>query len=150
MFVRSCTPFQAAGVAVHGMCPDTKHHVCCLQAALKLEGGFVHAPLSGDTLTSARLTVATWLVREAAKKATAKAKNDLESYIISMREALETDESIMKVRVRIARRSELPGQLPGKTEHSRVSPPLSYEPPVLLMLHRRSPSKSSATSTTRS
>lgn len=70
-----------------------------LQAALKVDGGYAHSPLDSDTLAAAKDRVGAWLIREAAKKATAKAKNDLEAYIISMREALETDEALIKASV---------------------------------------------------
>ena len=38
-----------------------------------------------------------WLKAQTSKRETAAAKNDLESYIISTREALETDERLIKV-----------------------------------------------------
>ena len=42
--------------------------------------------------------MATWLEAQTAKRETAASKNELESYIISTRESLETDELLMKVR----------------------------------------------------
>lgn len=90
------------------MCMYTTIHasyLCCCctpptttQAALNISGpGFVHAPLSGALLASARDTVSSWQAKEISKRDNAKAKNDLESYIISTREALETSEPLQQV-----------------------------------------------------
>lgn len=57
-----------------------------------------HPPLSGEAFEAATANVTRWVVAEAIKAATAKAKNDLETYIINMREKLETNEQFMEVR----------------------------------------------------
>ncbi|KAF8058449.1 HSP70-17 [Scenedesmus sp. PABB004] len=62
-----------------------------------------HAPLSGDALADATAHVAAWRAAEAVKAATAKAKNDLEAYIIATRERLETDEAVQQVTEEAAR-----------------------------------------------
>lgn len=59
--------------------------------------GPTHAPLAGEALAAAAAHVAAWQAAEAVKAATAKAKNDLESYIIATRERLETDEAMQQV-----------------------------------------------------
>eukprot|EP00775_Hariotina_reticulata_P013787 gene13787-13908_t len=54
-------------------------------------------PLSGDALREAQAHLAAWRAAETVKAATAKAKNDLEAYIISTREKLETEEGLQQV-----------------------------------------------------
>lgn len=60
--------------------------------------GLAHPPLSGEALELATANVTRWVQAEAVKAATAKAKNDLETYIINTREKLETDELYQQVR----------------------------------------------------
>jgi len=70
------------------------------QVTLNVTGsGPRFAPLSGDILKEAQAHLAAWRAAETIKAATAKAKNDLESYIISTREKLETEEALQQVRV---------------------------------------------------
>jgi hypothetical protein len=59
--------------------------------------GLRHAPLSGEPLKQAQAHLAAWVAAETVKAATAKAKNDLEAYIISTREKLETNEALQTV-----------------------------------------------------
>ena len=68
------------------------------QVPLKITGDWTHSKLTGDSLAASRATMSAWLTAQAAKRETAASKNDLESYIISTREALETDEKLIKVR----------------------------------------------------
>jgi hypothetical protein len=58
-----------------------------------------HTPLSGEVFDAAEANVTRWTVAEAVKAATAKAKNDLETYIIGTREKLETNDQYQEVRV---------------------------------------------------
>lgn len=68
--------------------------------ALNVSGpGPVHPPLSGDVFDAAVANVTRWVEAEAVKAATAKSKNDLEAYIISTREKLETNEQFQEVGV---------------------------------------------------
>lgn len=46
---------------------------------------------------AAAAMVATWRSREAVKRANAKARNDLEAYVINTREALEENEALRQV-----------------------------------------------------
>ena len=46
---------------------------------------------------TSKATLASWHSAQTTKRETAAAKNDLESYIISTRESLETNEVLMKV-----------------------------------------------------
>eukprot|EP00879_Flechtneria_rotunda_P024057 GHRR01025481.1.p1 GENE.GHRR01025481.1~~GHRR01025481.1.p1 ORF type:complete len:539 (+),score=222.19 GHRR01025481.1:412-2028(+) len=62
-----------------------------------------HPPLAGDVFAAARSHIAAWRAAEVVKAATAKAKNDLEAYIISTREKLETDENLRQVTVELDR-----------------------------------------------
>jgi hypothetical protein len=55
--------------------------------------------ISGDFLGAAQSNMSAWLRAERIKRDTAKAKNDLEAYIIATREALESDELLQKVGV---------------------------------------------------
>lgn len=57
----------------------------------------VHPPLAGEVLKLAEANVSTWVVAEKIKAATAKAKNDLETYIINTREKLEVNEQYLEV-----------------------------------------------------
>jgi len=59
--------------------------------------GFVHPPLAGEVLKAAEANVTRWVVAEKVKAATAKAKNDLETYIINTREKLEVNEQYLEV-----------------------------------------------------
>jgi hypoxia up-regulated 1 len=69
-----------------------------VQVTLNVTGnGPRHAPLSGETLKEAKAHIAAWVAAETVKAATAKAKNDLEAYIISTREKLETNEALQQV-----------------------------------------------------
>jgi hypothetical protein len=68
------------------------------QVALNVSGqGLLHAPLSGEVFDAAEANVTRWTVAEAVKAATAKAKNDLETYIINTREKLEINEQYQEV-----------------------------------------------------
>lgn len=68
------------------------------KVALTIEGpGWSRARLTGADLASSKATLAAWVRAETIKRDTAAAKNDLESYIIKTREAMETDELLMKV-----------------------------------------------------
>uniref|UniRef100_A0A383VU00 Uncharacterized protein n=1 Tax=Tetradesmus obliquus TaxID=3088 RepID=A0A383VU00_TETOB len=62
-----------------------------------------HAPLSGEPLKQAQAHLAAWVAAETVKAATAKAKNDLEAYIIATREKLETQEALQQVTTEEAR-----------------------------------------------
>jgi hypothetical protein len=69
-----------------------------VQVTLNVTGdGPRHAPLSGEPLKEAQAHLAAWVAAETVKAATAKAKNDLEAYIISTREKLETSEALQQV-----------------------------------------------------
>jgi hypothetical protein len=57
----------------------------------------VHPVLSGEVFDAAVANVTRWVLAEAVKAATAKSKNDLEAYIISTREKLETNEQFQEV-----------------------------------------------------
>jgi hypoxia up-regulated 1 len=59
--------------------------------------GWSREKLSGDSLASSTSTLAGWVQTETVKRDNAAAKNDLESYIIKTREAIETDELLIKV-----------------------------------------------------
>ena len=59
--------------------------------------GWAREKLSGDSLASSTSTLAQWVLTETVKRDNAAAKNDLESYIIKTREAIETDELLIKV-----------------------------------------------------
>ncbi|KAI8464405.1 MAG: Hsp70 protein-domain-containing protein [Monoraphidium minutum] len=60
--------------------------------ALKVAGaGPRHAPLSGGALTAAQANLTAYVLREAVKRDTARAKNDLEAYIIGTREKLDEE-----------------------------------------------------------
>lgn len=59
--------------------------------------GMVHPPLDGEVLKAAEANVSNWVVAEKIKAATAKAKNDLETYIINTREKLEVNEQYLEV-----------------------------------------------------
>lgn len=68
------------------------------QVALTISGpGWLYNSLAGDDLKAAKAILNGWVAAEKVKRDTAAAKNDLEAYIIKTREALETDEMIMKV-----------------------------------------------------
>jgi hypothetical protein len=68
------------------------------QVPLTVSGlGWLHPRLVGDDLAVSKVTMAGWLRAQTLKRETAAAKNELESYIISTRESLETDEVLMKV-----------------------------------------------------
>lgn len=72
-----------------------------MQVNLNVSGpGLVHPPLSGDVLKAAEGTISAWVRAEKVKAATAKAKNDLETYIINTREKLETNEQYQEVSLR--------------------------------------------------
>ncbi|WIA17622.1 hypothetical protein OEZ85_014432 [Tetradesmus obliquus] len=62
-----------------------------------------HALLSGEPLKQAQAHLAAWVAAETVKAATAKAKNDLEAYIIATREKLETQEALQQVTTEEAR-----------------------------------------------
>jgi hypothetical protein len=69
-----------------------------MQVTLNITGdGPRHAPLTGEPLAEAKAHLAAWVAAETVKAATAKAKNDLEAYIISTREKLETNEALQQV-----------------------------------------------------
>ena len=55
------------------------------------------ATLSAPNLEASRAKLAAWMAAEIAKRDTAASKNELESYVIKMRENLETDETLIKV-----------------------------------------------------
>lgn len=59
--------------------------------------GLKHPPLSGEILEAAEANISQWVRTEKIKAATAKAKNDLETYIINTREKLEVDEFFQQV-----------------------------------------------------
>lgn len=59
--------------------------------------GLSREKLSGDSLASSTSTLARWVQTETVKRDNAAAKNELESYIIKTREAIETDELLIKV-----------------------------------------------------
>ncbi len=68
--------------------------------SLTLSGqGWKAPPLSADAeaLKESQALLAKFVAAEAVKRELAKARNDLESYIIDMKEKLETDELIIKV-----------------------------------------------------
>ncbi len=70
----------------------------CAQVPLKVGGpGWVHGPLTDEILEVAKKTVAGWLTREGIKRDTAKAKNDLEAYIISTRDQLDSRAALQQV-----------------------------------------------------
>jgi hypoxia up-regulated 1 len=74
-----------------------------MHVALKVDGPRSSLPaLSGGVLTAAQANVSAFALREAVKRDTARAKNDLESYIISTREKLE-DDGVAAVRCREGR-----------------------------------------------
>jgi hypoxia up-regulated 1 len=54
-------------------------------------------PLEGEARAAAAAQIAAWTAAEAAKRAAAAAKNELEAYVIRLKEALETDEQLQKV-----------------------------------------------------
>ncbi|EFJ52505.1 heat shock protein Hsp70G [Volvox carteri f. nagariensis] len=65
---------------------------------LKVGGkGWLSPPLSDSDLSEAKQVLSKFVAAEARKREVAKARNDLESYIIAMKEALETDELMQKV-----------------------------------------------------
>ncbi|GLI64023.1 hypothetical protein VaNZ11_007184 [Volvox africanus] len=65
---------------------------------LKVGGrGWLSPPLTDTDMSEAKQVLATFVAAETRKREVAKARNDLESYIIAMKEALETDELIQKV-----------------------------------------------------
>jgi hypothetical protein len=55
--------------------------------------------MSAEVFELATANVTRWTLAEMVKAATAKAKNDLETYIINTREKLETDELYQQVRL---------------------------------------------------
>jgi hypothetical protein len=55
--------------------------------------------MSGEVFELATSNITRWTLAEMVKAATAKAKNDLETYIINTREKLETDELYQQVRL---------------------------------------------------
>ena len=68
------------------------------QVNLNVSGpGLVHPPLSGEVFKAADANITHWVKAEKVKAATAKAKNDLETYIINTREKLETNEQYQEV-----------------------------------------------------
>ncbi|GFR42342.1 hypothetical protein Agub_g3033, partial [Astrephomene gubernaculifera] len=67
--------------------------------------GWLSPPLTADQLAASRAVLAGWEEAEAVKREVARARNDLESYIIAMKEALETDELVMKVSTEAQRES---------------------------------------------
>ncbi|GIL71901.1 hypothetical protein Vretimale_636 [Volvox reticuliferus] len=65
---------------------------------LKVGGrGWLSPSLSNTDMSEAKQVLATFVAAETRKREVAKARNDLESYIIAMKEALETDELVQKV-----------------------------------------------------
>lgn len=69
------------------------------KVALKVEAAWAKPGTEGTPVVAeARKRMASWVAAEAEKRAIAKARNDLESYVIATKEALETDEAIAKVR----------------------------------------------------
>jgi hypothetical protein len=52
------------------------------------------APLSSAVFTAAQANLTAFTVREAVKRDTARAKNDLEAYIIATRESLDCEDVI--------------------------------------------------------
>ncbi len=66
---------------------------------LKVGGrGWLSPPMSSAELDEAQKVLDKFVEAETRKRDVAKSRNDLESYIIAMKEALETDELIQKVR----------------------------------------------------
>lgn len=61
--------------------------------------GWLFPALSGPVRAASKTVLAKFVAAEAVKRDLAKSRNDLESYIIAMKEALETDELMQKVRV---------------------------------------------------
>ncbi|KAG2448832.1 hypothetical protein HYH02_006183 [Chlamydomonas schloesseri] len=65
---------------------------------LKVGGrGWLFPALSGPVRTASKAVLAKFVAAEAVKRDIAKSRNDLESYIIAMKESLETDELMQKV-----------------------------------------------------
>ncbi|GIL45761.1 hypothetical protein Vafri_2912 [Volvox africanus] len=65
---------------------------------LKVGGrGWLSPSLTDTDMNEAKQVLATFVAAETRKREVAKARNDLESYIIAMKEALETDELMQKV-----------------------------------------------------
>eukprot|EP00198_Chlamydomonas_reinhardtii_P001208 XP_001690543.1 ER-located HSP110/SSE-like protein [Chlamydomonas reinhardtii] len=65
---------------------------------LKVGGrGWLFPALSGPVRAASKTVLAKFVAAEAVKRDLAKSRNDLESYIIAMKEALETDELMQKV-----------------------------------------------------
>lgn len=80
-----------------------------LQVNLNVSGpGMVHPPLDGEVLKAAEANVSNWVVAEKIKAATAKAKNDLETYIINTREKLEVNEQYLEVGDKLAQQTVSP------------------------------------------
>lgn len=73
--------------------PKTKIY----KVALNVSGGFHQAPLASEDQLALLRTLRDWQRREAIKRENSRAKNDLESYIINTREALETNGMLLQV-----------------------------------------------------
>jgi hypothetical protein len=74
------------------------HTLTHSQVTLNVSGpGAAHLPLHGDTLDAALAHMSAWAAAEAAKAANAKARNDLEAYIIAMRERLDSHDGVAQV-----------------------------------------------------
>ena len=70
-----------------------------LQVALNVTGpGLRYKAAEGDFLAAATVNMSTLVRTERLKQETAKAKNDLEAYIIKTRDELESDELLQRVR----------------------------------------------------
>lgn len=68
-----------------------------IRVALNVTGGFAVPGLSAEQLAASRKVLRALRAADEAKRETAKAKNDLESYIISTRDKLESDEDLRSV-----------------------------------------------------
>ncbi|KXZ47053.1 hypothetical protein GPECTOR_38g290 [Gonium pectorale] len=88
------TNAKPATVTKRILVPKTK----VAKVPLTLGGrGWLSSPLAGDDFKEAKAVLAKFAAAEAVKRDLAKSRNDLESYIIAMKESLETDELVQKV-----------------------------------------------------
>ncbi len=77
-----------------------------LQVQLNVTVQWSVPPLGGEASKASRAVVAAWVAAEEAKRQTAAAKNDLESYIIKMTERVQDEEGkLAKVRIALVLRS---------------------------------------------
>lgn len=69
-----------------------------VQVVLSVGGaGWAHPRLGGPGLSSSQAKLASWVVAEDIKREVARARNELESYIIKMKDVMEGDELLHRV-----------------------------------------------------